>query len=1640
MMTILVQRWWVIVGMLLAALTVRAEAPGGGLDWWQWRGPKRDNTSPETGLALDWTKTPPTELWRVNVGRSIASLVVAGGHVYASGVELKKGEDSIWALDAETGRVIWRYAFPCDVPAEYGSESPVWYPEWSGTHATPTVCEGRLYAVSQDGRALCLDAATGKLLWSRTGLGRGPWGYNTSPLVIGNMVILESGLTLDTTTGETLWTGLGGGAGGRVASSPVRFARNGQDCVIVESASREFQAFTLADRKPFWKVHSGEAWEPDSDPLVMGDRVLFANGDRPATLAAIGEAQAHAKWSAIHNGYDTPILYQGYLYSTSGYGARDFQCYDAKDGSLKWKTSYQDRHNYNPTFMILADGKLILQHLQGLVEVVKPSPESCQSLGTYDLNGKKPEHFADSAWQTPALSRGRLYCRMNFGDVVALDIRVDRPAPPAPPPIPDGYVQKLPRADQNMAGPVASEDRQGGLGEEIRVARVESNEKNALVPPFQKPGPSDYFQGRGPNRDGIVQGSKLPLDWRQGQPRELWRVDIGMGYSSPVVAGDRLYIMGWYDDATWSGAARGSFNRCCHNFIGCLDVRTGRTIWKCAYLPAAFGWVMDVDREGHYALTCMGPRGTPALAGDRLYALDQAGEAFCLDAASGKVVWRKDLMRDPGLDARPAWFFSGSPLVLDNVVVFAAGTAGIALDKASGKVVWSTGPEACGSASPLLFEQAGAKRLAIFGQRDLYSLDPETGKVLWQYPWNDGVGENRCDPVAVGDDRLLVCGGHGRGCALLAVGSDRPLWQSPELNPQMAAPILYQDHLYGPSQTRGELMCLDATSGQVKWRQKMDATQVTLVGQALVIQCRAGDIQLAEATPAGYKPLGSAHVLDGNECWTPAVVAGGRLFCRGWDGELAALDLKALVPPAPVEVVKASAELMGKLGARLLAERESAVAKLSAVQGEEAAKFVPLLAEKVRQGTYFEQTSAARVLLKLRLEAKPAVAELLAGAKAAVERRDWALAEPLIQALLGIDPASVRPVCPAVAAALKDDKSAVRRQALASVTRINPPADRSLVEALAGMLADEDGLQAFSAALALANMGQTPGETLPVLMRTIKLRHSRPYAALHALAALGPAARPAMSDLVRLSANAEPQLQKAIQAALRKIRATDVPPLVQDANCTCTEGGFCQIKLAVTDEDDVPQAVPCIVVTKPSHGTAVLRGTTIEYTADRGYVGKDVLTWKARDENGQSAVATVHIDVRADTTRPTVKSVTTTADPQAGAPAEDWPCWRGAAGDNNSAWIPKGLPPQTTPRWKSPLTGAAHSGVVVSGRCVVVMDTLKDQQDTVRCLSTDTGKELWKHAYPNRGKSIPWGSCPRATPAISGGIVYTLSARGQLFALDLQNGHVLWQKDLTKDFRADLPTWAYCSSPLVVGNRLIVNPGSPRYSLVALDLKTGKTVWNASGAEANYGSYLVAEVQGFQQIVGYDQEEVSGRSTVDGRVIWSKPLGKTPGYLVPSPVVMRDQLLLCGSNGAQLQDLKEARGKLPAAWEVRNRHFKIGDATPTPAEGMALAVVDGKGLTAMEINKDLKILWQTGDEGMDCHFASVMAGSGRALVLDFAGTLHLFDVNRTGAKSLGKLKVCAETYAAPALTCGRLYVRDEESVYRYDTGVKSGRD
>ncbi len=487
-----------ILAVLMRNLGARRLPPpkvalGNPSDWPQWRGPNRNNTSPETGLALDWTETPPTELWRTNVGPSLASLVVAGDRVYATGCDLKRGEDAVWCLDAATGSVLWRYAVPGDLSDEYGKGHQHWYPEWAGTHATPAVDDGRIYSLSVDGRILCLDAATGKLLWQRDlerelRVGRPGWGHGCSPLVVGTQLILGGGLTLDKATGELIRKGMGMNAW----SSPVRFSHEGRDCLLFETGGRTFAAVTLPDFEPFWKIKPDMHGEDAIDPIVMGEQVLFSRQGKSAQLATVGAEKPDGEWSAIKNGYDTPILYQGYFHSTGGYLGRWYQCYDAEDGSLKWKTEYKNR-DYNPTFSILAEGKLIVQHNSGLVEVIKATPESYQPLGTYDLRSKDPQCFSDWSWHTPALSRGRLFCRMDLGEVVALDVQADRPAAAVASPPSGGCVPQWVRADQNMAGPVTAEEWQGEGWNRGKLVRADQ-------------GAADWRQWRGPSRNGAAIG------------------------------------------------------------------------------------------------------------------------------------------------------------------------------------------------------------------------------------------------------------------------------------------------------------------------------------------------------------------------------------------------------------------------------------------------------------------------------------------------------------------------------------------------------------------------------------------------------------------------------------------------------------------------------------------------------------------------------------------------------------------------------------------------------------------------------------------------------------------------------------------------------------------------------------------------------------------------------------------------------------------------------------------------------------------------------------------------------------------------------------------------------------------------------
>lgn len=378
--------------------------------------------------------------------------------------------------------------------------------------------------------------------------------------------------------------------------------------------------------------------------------------------------------------------------------------------------------------------------------------------------------------------------------------------------------------------------------------------------------------------------------------------------------------------------------------------------------------------------------------------------------------------------------------------------------------------------------------------------------------------------------------------------------------------------------------------------------------------------------------------------------------------------------------------------------------------------------------------------------------------------------------------------------------------------------------------------------------------------------------------------------------------------------------------------------------------------------------------------------------------------------------------------AAEWPCWRGPTGESTSADIPAELPQGATPLWEKPLSGLAYSGVVAAGGKVIVYDHQKDKKDIVRCFDAETGEPAWTHEYENTGEEMDWGSCPRSTPVIHGGSVFVLSARGVLKALSMDKGKVLWSKDLVKDFRAEAPMWGWSSSLLVADGKLIVNPGTGRRSIVAMDLKSGETLWEGAGGAANYGSFTTVKVGQKQVLVSYDQENLTGRDLADGKVLWSMPIDMSSGYLVPSPAVWKGKVLQCSGLGAQLLDLGKTGELDEDAWEAGNEDFQLDNSSPVVWDDMALGIVGGKGVVALDLRNGLKTLWSTGEKGMSTDFGTILCGQGRAMLLDSGGKLHLFEISREGAKKLGSLVVCKRTMAAPALVGSRLFVRDEKSI------------
>lgn len=384
---------------------------------------------------------------------------------------------------------------------------------------------------------------------------------------------------------------------------------------------------------------------------------------------------------------------------------------------------------------------------------------------------------------------------------------------------------------------------------------------------------NDWPHWRGPDRTGISKETGWSTAWPASGPKQLWKASVGIGFSSVAVADGRLYTTGNQND---------------RDTIYAFDAAGGRELWKHTY---------DCALDPRYYDG--GTSATPTVDGDRVYSLSRKGHLFCLEAASGKVVWSKNLNEELGLSGSaklPEWGYAGSGLVQDGLLILNVGTAGLALQKNTGKVAWTSGQTRSGYATPVPFTLAGQPALAIFGATALHAVSTKDGRQLWSYPWKTSYDVNAADPIVQGD-RIFISSGYGHGGSVLqfnATGATK-VWENKELRNQLNSSVLVGGFLYGMDGDHGNksssLRCVEFATGAVKWTEKsVRPGGLMAAGNRLIAIGDAGELVVAEASSDRFKALARAQVLGG-KCWTTPVLSHGRIYVRNAKGDLVCVDV-----------------------------------------------------------------------------------------------------------------------------------------------------------------------------------------------------------------------------------------------------------------------------------------------------------------------------------------------------------------------------------------------------------------------------------------------------------------------------------------------------------------------------------------------------------------------------------------------------------------------------------------------------------------------------------------------------------------------------------------------------------------------------
>jgi len=384
--------------------------------------------------------------------------------------------------------------------------------------------------------------------------------------------------------------------------------------------------------------------------------------------------------------------------------------------------------------------------------------------------------------------------------------------------------------------------------------------------------------------------------------------------------------------------------------------------------------------------------------------------------------------------------------------------------------------------------------------------------------------------------------------------------------------------------------------------------------------------------------------------------------------------------------------------------------------------------------------------------------------------------------------------------------------------------------------------------------------------------------------------------------------------------------------------------------------------------------------------------------------------------------------------AQDWPQWRGANRDGTilSYAEPKVWPEQLTQKWQVNV-GIGHSSPLLVQKKIYLL-TRQGEQEVVTCLDLDTGKQVWRDAYPAPYTMNPvataHGKGPKATPVFHAGKLFTLGISGILSGYDAGSGKLLWRREVAAEFKTTSPYFGTATSPVVERGLVIAHVGGhDSGALTAFDIASGKTVWNWSGDGPAYASPIVVDLGGARQIVTQSQKNIIGVSVADGKLLWSLPFTTAYVQNIITPILFKDTLIFSGlDKGVMAIRLVPGGGewKTEKVWEnsaaafymstpVLNGNLLFGLSHKNRGQFVALDAATGK------------TLWTTtGREGEN---AAILTAGDKLFLLTNNAELIVARVNSTAFEPLRRYTVANSPIWAHPLIMGRnILVKDLENL------------